>query len=62
MKYTKAFEKYWKNAKADVDVGFQWERVKKIAFLAWKAGIDKTKRDYDLIQHKSMEPSKFLPF
>jgi len=60
MKYTKDFEKYWTRAKQDIDVGTQWYKLKEIAFLSWKAGIDKTKRDYDLIQHKSMEPSKFF--
>jgi hypothetical protein len=63
MKYTKDFEKYWKNARQNIYDGENSvsENVKHVASRAWKAGIEKTKRDYDLIQHKSMEPSKFLP-
>ena len=69
MKYTKEFEKYWRNTNIEfwntkVKLGLEeindWEKIKRVAFRAWKAGIDKTKRDYDLIQHKSMEPSKFF--
>ena len=61
MKYTKDFEKYW--SKVMFEFSFRdgsEEQFKRVAFRAWKAGIDKTKRDYDLIQHKSMEPSKFF--
>jgi len=48
MKYTKAFEKYWDCAeRSDL---WEWGEVKRIAFLAWKAGINKTKRDYCLIK------------
>ena len=39
MKYTKAFEKYWIGTKQDIDVGTHWSKLKKIAFLAWKAAI-----------------------
>jgi hypothetical protein len=51
MKYTQAFEKYWSNTKGtnywsntkgtnfrNLE-GWQWEEIKHIAFLAWKAGI-----------------------
>jgi len=65
MKYTKDFEKYWKNANKGLGFDFTWDiwdDMKIASFRAWKAGIEKTKRDYGLIQHKSMEPSKFLPF
>jgi len=48
MKYTKAFEKYWDCAeRSDL---WEWGEVKRIAFLAWNAGINKTKRDYCLIK------------
>ena len=48
MKYTKAFEKYWDCAeRSDL---WEWGEVKRIAFLAWQAGIKKTKKDYHLIK------------
>lgn len=65
MNYTKAFEKYWGVVCMQVNkkVGYwQSSTIKEIAFRAWKAGIDKTKRDYGLIKHKNEESSKFLPF
>ena len=69
MKYTKNFEKYWKNKKDPnfkdleemVFTKWEWEHIKKIAFRAWKAGIEKTKRDSDLIKPRD-ESSKFLYF
>jgi len=66
MKYTKDFEKYWKSANKDLGYDCTWNTwdiwndMKIVSFRAWEAGIAKTKRDYDLIQHKSMEPSKFF--
>jgi hypothetical protein len=64
MKYTKAFEKYWNKAYLDlwetID-GWQLADIKRIAFLAWKAGINKTKQDYCLIKPKDFA-DKFLPF
>ena len=48
MKYTKAFEKYWGNARLDfwttVD-RWQLALVKRIAFRAWKAGIKKCRAE-----------------
>jgi hypothetical protein len=54
MKYTKDFEKYWNNTNSLFHnfTLWQWEDIKPIAFLAWKAGIAKTKRDYGLIKPK----------
>jgi hypothetical protein len=51
MKYTKAFEKYYKNTKPmfhNLEL-YQWEQIKIISFHAWKAGQRKTKEDYNLI-------------
>jgi hypothetical protein len=72
MKYTKEFEKYWWNTRKSrmdyiYDVKFhdledlEWDILKQIIFRAWKAGIDKTKRDYNLIKPRDESP-KFLPF
>jgi len=63
MKYTKDFEKYWKNARQNIYDGENSvsENVKHVASLAWNAGINKTKRDYCLIKPKDFA-DKFLPF
>ena len=59
MKYTKEFEKYWDCAeRSDL---WEWGEVKRIAFLAWKSGINKTKKDYDLVKPRDESP-KFLSF
>jgi len=61
VKYTKEFENYWEKAEGanyrTVDRGV----IKSIAFLAWKSGINKTKKDYDLVKPRDESP-KFLPF
>jgi hypothetical protein len=53
MKYTKDFEKYWNNSPGanfhNLEL-WQWDEIKRVAFRAWKAGINKTKRDYCLIK------------
>jgi hypothetical protein len=66
MKYTKEFEKYWKKSNKDIDMGDEypweiWDDLKIASFRAWKAGIEKTKRNYDLHEHRNMT-NKFLPF
>lgn len=36
IKYTKAFEKYWKKQPAKL---YEWEALKYMTFNSWKAGI-----------------------
>ena len=50
MKYTKDFEKYWKNARQNIYDGENSvsENVKHVASLAWKAGQKNVKYKYDL--------------
>jgi len=50
MKYTKEFENYWEKAEGSNYRTVDREVIKSIAFLAWKSGINKTKRDYCLIK------------
>jgi len=58
MKYTKDFEKYWSRIEKRIWLSLhlgQLAKTKRIAFLAYKAGIEKTKRDYCLVKHISRE-------
>ena len=64
MKYTKAFEKYWKNANKDLGSDFTWDiwnDMKIVSFRAWEAGQRKIKDDFCLIKPKDFA-DKFLPF
>lgn len=49
-KYPKNFEEYWKNARganfSNLEQ-YQWEEIKHVAFLAWKAGQNDIRKIYD---------------
>lgn len=65
MKYTKEFEKWWLklviSKQSEPYFIINIELNKENCYLAWKAGRNKIKKDYDLVKPRDESP-KFLPF